>query len=227
MPSYPRSTPGVVEHNDRSVLCRRERGSSDAPVMYVTLLLWAGAWSGPIDPSRIGPALRDAGWVDLTWFVAASLAVALLIHPLKFGTTQLLEGYWGSQHGRAQAHRRRGEATPPESNAAATRSDQEHVRWVVRGSALWRNEEQTPDPSTVRGPDLENREEDALRGLSSRVVKACSPSMWPIKRTKRPEPRIPRTFGGSCRHDWETYSESQRTGLENSTGWTQWLSRHT
>jgi hypothetical protein len=135
-------------------------------VIYVTLLLWAGAWSGPVDLSRIGPAFRDSGLVDLGWFLAASLVVALLIHPLKFGTTQLLEGYWGASTlglkltaVAVKRHHRK-------AVRLLTRSDLTQAGWVVRGSALWRNEEPAPDPSTVRGSDLDERGEDALRGLS-------------------------------------------------------------
>lgn len=135
-------------------------------VMYVTLLLWAGAWTGPVDPSRIGLAFRDSGLADLSWFVAASLIVALVTHPLKFPTTQLLEGYWGASTLGLKLAALAVKRHHRKAVRLLTRSDLEQAGWVVRGSSLWRNEEPARDPTTVRGPDLEEREEDALRGLS-------------------------------------------------------------
>lgn len=65
-------------------------------VLWIYILLASGALSG-------GPALRNIEYALSHWsvgkvagLVVATLAVALVIHPLQFATTQLLEGYWGA-----------------------------------------------------------------------------------------------------------------------------------
>lgn len=135
-------------------------------VLYVTLLIWAGAWSGPIDPGRIGSAFDESRLLDIGWFAVASLVVALIIHPLRFVTTQILEGYWGTNPvalrltaSAARRHHRK-------AVRLMTRGDSARAMWIVYGSARWRHEEPAPDPSSVRGADLENRQADALRILA-------------------------------------------------------------
>ena len=65
-------------------------------VLWAYMLLASGALSGE-------PALRNVEYALSHWsigkatgVVIATLAVALVMHPLLFATTQLLEGYWGS-----------------------------------------------------------------------------------------------------------------------------------
>ena len=65
-------------------------------VLWTYILLASGALSGK-------PALHNAEYALSHWSVGkvagvviASFAVALILHPLQFATTQLLEGYWGA-----------------------------------------------------------------------------------------------------------------------------------
>jgi hypothetical protein len=135
-------------------------------VFYVTLLLMAGAWNGPLDPGRLGPAIDDFDLADLAWFVAASLAVGLLIHPLMFVTTQVLEGYWGAGSLRlklsaAAVKRHHRKLVQLEELKTKT-----YVEWVVLGSSLSKGEDPPPDFSSMPGRDVEARKGDALGVLS-------------------------------------------------------------
>ena len=134
--------------------------------MYVTLLLWTGAVRGSVDLTRIGPAFRNLGLADLAWFVVVSLVVALATHPLKFPTTQLLEGYWGTSRigltltGLAvRRHHRK-------AVRLLERGEQMYAEWTVRASSLWREEDPPPEPSSIPREKIVGRTPDALRGLS-------------------------------------------------------------
>ncbi|WP_155918594.1 hypothetical protein [Marmoricola sp. URHB0036] len=133
-------------------------------VVYVWLLLSVGAWRGPIDVGRLAPALHGFGWQDLAWFIAASLVVALLIHPLQFVFTQVLEGYWGvSRLGRALAL---AQVKRHHRNAVSLRKarDCSYQDWVVRGERL-ANATDTA-PVAPRGEDWARREKRARRALA-------------------------------------------------------------
>lgn len=65
-------------------------------VAYVSLLVATRPWTG--DPDWLG-AFRQAASTGLggaLLLAGASLLIGLTLHPLQFGMTQLLEGYWGS-----------------------------------------------------------------------------------------------------------------------------------
>jgi hypothetical protein len=62
--------------------------------LWVYLLVASGAPLRPPDLSRLGHAFTSL--TEFAWLLAIALAVALLLHPLLFPATQLLEGYWGS-----------------------------------------------------------------------------------------------------------------------------------
>lgn len=135
-------------------------------VMYVTLLLGAGAWAGPLDPARIGRTIDDLGLVDLAWLIAAALVLALLIHPLKFAMTQLLEGYWGvSSVGLAlgaqatKRHHRR-------VTSLVDKGQEFHRLWVTQGAALWGGEQESRDPRASAGSGLLQQQSEALLALA-------------------------------------------------------------
>ncbi len=69
-------------------------------VLWGTVLITSDSWRGSPDLRRLGRAL--SGWTlsnyagALLWILLASLIVGLVLNPLQFGMTRLLEGYWGS-----------------------------------------------------------------------------------------------------------------------------------
>lgn len=84
-------------------------------VTYVYLLARSGSWSGHPDWAAAFDALADLTVAAL--LAAASLGLSLILHPLQFGMTQLLEGYWGTSRParalmavRVLAHRRKRDA---------------------------------------------------------------------------------------------------------------------
>jgi hypothetical protein len=64
-------------------------------VTYVFALAATGAWDGTPDWGQSGRALAGLGIGGAAALAGVSLAVSLTLHPLQFGMTQLLEGYWG------------------------------------------------------------------------------------------------------------------------------------
>lgn len=64
-------------------------------ILWVYALANSGPIAGPIDADRLGSAFSDWSAAKVGWLVLATLVTALLLHPLQFATTQLLEGYWG------------------------------------------------------------------------------------------------------------------------------------
>lgn len=134
-------------------------------VLYLTLLLSAGAWSGPMDPSRIGGALEAFGWQDFAWFVAAALVIALAIHPLQFALTQALEGYWGTSTlalmltARAVSRHHRKAVWLKQESGVASRG------WIMRGAELW-DPERYPSGNKIGGQELQRRQTVARRALA-------------------------------------------------------------
>lgn len=133
-------------------------------VLYVWLLLSAGAWGGPMGFDGVRSALDSLGWQDLAWFVASALFAALAIHPLQFAFTQLLEGYWGvgslglwaAQHQVIRHHRKRVQLSK-QSQAA-------YREWVIEGARLWKPKREL-DPKLPDGL-LQSLEKDARRALA-------------------------------------------------------------
>jgi hypothetical protein len=64
-------------------------------VMWVYILLASGLLSGKPALDNVVYALTHWSVGKVVGVVIATLAVALILHPLQFATTQLLEGYWG------------------------------------------------------------------------------------------------------------------------------------
>lgn len=65
-------------------------------VLYLAALASTGGFSGEPDVSAIIESSHDLDVGDLAILGGLSLVVGLLIHPLQFPLTQLLEGYWGT-----------------------------------------------------------------------------------------------------------------------------------
>src|SRR4051794_32831245 len=74
-----------------------------AAVIYVTILIAAGAPSGDVDVgravSRLGDLSAGTGFV----LALAALLLALMLHPLQLPLVRVLEGYWPTRLGRALA----------------------------------------------------------------------------------------------------------------------------
>jgi len=65
-------------------------------VLWTYALIASGSLSGTPSLHSVEVALSDWSVGKVAGIVLASLAVALVLHPLQFITTQLLEGYWGT-----------------------------------------------------------------------------------------------------------------------------------
>ncbi|WIY06965.1 hypothetical protein QRX60_25065 [Amycolatopsis mongoliensis] len=69
-------------------------------VLWGAVLITSNSWRGRPDLQQLSTAL--SGWTPssyagaLLWILLASLIVGLVLNPLQFGMTRLLEGYWGS-----------------------------------------------------------------------------------------------------------------------------------
>ncbi|MEV7094697.1 hypothetical protein AB0M80_17860 [Amycolatopsis sp. NPDC051045] len=87
-------------------------------VLWGAVLITSNSWRGRPDLRQLHNAL--SGWTPssyagaLLWILPASLIVGLVLNPLQFGMTRLLEGYWGSSgparlilRWRIDRHRRR------------------------------------------------------------------------------------------------------------------------
>ena len=83
-------------------------------VSYLFLLVQAQPWTGTPDWKAALSGVTSLGLGGTAALVVVALFVGLVLHPLQFGMTQLLEGYWGStplaqslMWRRALHHRRR------------------------------------------------------------------------------------------------------------------------
>ncbi len=65
-------------------------------VLWTYILISSGSLSGKPTLHNAEVALSHWSVGKVAGLVVASLAVAFVLHPLKFVTTQLLEGYWGT-----------------------------------------------------------------------------------------------------------------------------------
>lgn len=65
-------------------------------VIYVFLLVASGSWRESPNWSRALTVVRDLGFGGALLLTTTGVGVALVLHPLQFAMTQLLEGYWGS-----------------------------------------------------------------------------------------------------------------------------------
>src|SRR4051794_5585193 len=66
-------------------------------VVWTFGLLTSGAWDGPPDLSAALDAFGSLRLPGVLGLVLAALVIGLLLHPLQFAATQLLEGYWGTR----------------------------------------------------------------------------------------------------------------------------------
>lgn len=65
-------------------------------VLWVYILIASGSLSGTPTLRHVEKALSQWSFGKVAEVVLASLVVAVVLHPLQFVTTQLLEGYWGT-----------------------------------------------------------------------------------------------------------------------------------
>lgn len=65
-------------------------------IVYVAWLLYGGAAGPQFDPRSGARGLASLGLGDWVLISVAAFALAVVLHPLTFPFTQLLEGYWGS-----------------------------------------------------------------------------------------------------------------------------------
>jgi hypothetical protein len=65
-------------------------------VLWIYILIASGSLSGKPSMNHIEAVLSHWDVAKVAGLVLVSLAVAVVVHPLQFATTQLLEGYWGA-----------------------------------------------------------------------------------------------------------------------------------
>lgn len=65
-------------------------------VLWTYMLVTSGAVSGVPRLANVQASLSHWSVAKVAGLLFISLAVAMVIHPLQFATTQLLEGYWGA-----------------------------------------------------------------------------------------------------------------------------------
>lgn len=65
-------------------------------VIYVAGLLKAGAWEGSFSPARAGAAIGTPDAASIAVLVTLAIGLGIVLHPLQFPITQVLEGYWGT-----------------------------------------------------------------------------------------------------------------------------------
>jgi len=65
-------------------------------VLWVYVLVASGSLTGAPTWQKVEVAISSWSLGKAAWVVVATLAVAVVLHPLQFVTTQLLEGYWGT-----------------------------------------------------------------------------------------------------------------------------------
>src|SRR5215475_6108054 len=65
-------------------------------ILYVAALLWGGGGSGSFSPARAVETAQALDWKDFVWLVVLAVLLGVVVHPLQFALTQILEGYWGA-----------------------------------------------------------------------------------------------------------------------------------
>jgi hypothetical protein len=65
-------------------------------VLWIYILIASGSLSKGPELDNVGAALSHWSLGKVAGVVLVTLAVAVVLHPLQFATTQLLEGYWGT-----------------------------------------------------------------------------------------------------------------------------------
>ncbi len=115
-------------------------------VMYGYLLLASGSLTGKPAFHNIDAALSHWSVGKAAGLVLASFAVAVILHPLQFATTQLLEGYWGTTPLAIAAMKMRIVHHRKRQRYLENRADDYQAAWagaaekLVRGDAGWEDE---------------------------------------------------------------------------------------
>jgi hypothetical protein len=120
-------------------------------VLWIQILITSGAPSGRPALHNVEYALSHWSVGKVTGVIIASLAVALLLHPLQFATTQLLEGYWGASSLAAAAmekrivHHRRQRRDLEEIATKNRKMRTEQALQILRGQPWWNDNPETRD----------------------------------------------------------------------------------
>ena len=115
-------------------------------VMYGYLLLASGSLIGKPAFHNVDTALSHWSVGKVAGLVLASFAVALILHPLQFATTQLLEGYWGTTSLATAAMKVRIVHHRKRQRDLEIRADDYQEAWIkaakklVQGDAGWESE---------------------------------------------------------------------------------------
>jgi hypothetical protein len=64
-------------------------------VSFILLLVNSGAWSGEPNWTSAFETIGAAGFAQITVIALLSLGVSLVLYPVQYLATQILEGYWG------------------------------------------------------------------------------------------------------------------------------------
>ena len=118
-------------------------------VMYAYLLLASGSLTGKPAFHNVDAALSHWSVGKVAGLVLASFAVAVILHPLQFATTQLLEGYWGTTPLAIAAMKMRIVHHRKRQRDLQIRADDYQDAWtkaaekLVRDDADWESEEGT------------------------------------------------------------------------------------
>jgi hypothetical protein len=123
-------------------------------VMYGYLLLASGSLTGKPTLHNVDVALSHWSVGKVAGLVLASFAVAVILHPLQFATTQLLEGYWGTTPLAIAAMKMRIVRHRKRQRDLQDRVDEYDVAWntaaekLVRGTPGWESEPGTLNEKT-------------------------------------------------------------------------------
>lgn len=115
-------------------------------VMYGYLLLASGSLTRKPEFHNVDAALSSWSVGKVAGLVLASFAVSIILHPLQFATTQLLEGYWGTSPLAIAAMKMRIVHHRKRQRDLGSRADDCQDAWttaaerLVRGDADWESE---------------------------------------------------------------------------------------
>lgn len=124
-------------------------------VMYGYLLLASQPFTGKPEFRNVEAALSNWTVGKVTGLILASLAVSLILHPLQFATTQLLEGYWGTSALAIAAMKMRIVHHRKRRRELWDRADKYESAWqaaaekIVQGNVGWEDEEGTLDDKVL------------------------------------------------------------------------------
>jgi hypothetical protein len=120
-------------------------------VLWIYILLASGALSGTPTVHNAEYALSHWSVGKAAGVVIATLAVALILHPLQFATTQLMEGYWGATPLATTAmkirivHHRKRQRDLWEKAGSSKNARTERALGILRGQPWWHEDPETQE----------------------------------------------------------------------------------